>query len=185
MILGCASGAPEFTDQSANSFCASAENIASEVRCGSQGQLITLPYQSAQIPTTCTHALGSLHFPDALADGFDSIRDLRRVDGTFTLFRPHSLADLQGLAKLEVVGGTFSIDLGPLNGLASLEGVGKLREVGSLTLSRMPKLKTLAPFRCLKVIHGDLLIEDMPTLAQSEIEAFLARVRVEGKTEQK
>jgi hypothetical protein len=180
--LGCASNRVESPLADGDAMCA-ASPLTAEIPCGTAGEQITLPYQDSLLPVTCTHALGSIHVPDASsAVVFDTIRNLKRVDGAFSIFRPQKLADLQQIATLEVVGGEFGIDLGPIGGLASIDGVSKLRELGALTLRRMPALKTLAPFRCLKVIHGDVLIEDNATLAPGEVEAFLARVRIKGKT---
>jgi hypothetical protein len=179
--LGCAVSRVESPALDGGEVCASTAPVP-EIVCGTAAQLITLPYQEALLPIACTHALGSLHVPDPTSDILDRVRNLRRVDGRFSIFRPQALTDLQSVASLEVVGGEFSIDVGPIDGLGSLAGVGRLRELGALSIRRMSALTTLAPFRCLQTIHGDVVLEDNTALAQSEIEGFLSRVHVEGKT---
>jgi len=152
------------------------------VACGEPDDIVTLPYAAEQL-AGCTSFRGGVHVPDASAlDTLDPLRDIERIDGRLTFFRNHALSDLRGLERLEGIGGPFSIRVDDSAGrFTSLDGLDALREVGSLELAGNPALASLTGLASLEVVHGDVVIEDNPSLARSEIDALLARVRVEGE----
>ena len=151
------------------------------VACGEPDDIVTLPYAAEQL-AGCTSFRGGVHVPDASAlDTLDPLRDIERIDGRLTFFRNHALSDLRGLERLQIIGGLFAITVDDNGRFTSLDGLDSLREVGSLELAGNPALASLTGLASLEVVHGDVVIEDNPSLARSEIDALLARVRVEGE----
>jgi hypothetical protein len=156
-------------------------DAAATVACGEPDDIVTLPYAAEQL-AGCTSFRGGVHVPDASAlDTLDPLRDIERIDGRLTFFRNHALSDLRGLERLQIIGGLFAITVDDNGRFTSLDGLDSLREVGSLELAGNPALASLTGLASLEVVHGDVVIEDNPSLARSEIDALLARVRVEGE----
>lgn len=158
-----------------------AASDASPTVCGTPDQFVTLPYTASDLEG-CTSFLGSIHVPDASSlDVVAPLAPITHIGGRLTFFRNHVLPDLSGIANLETIGGVFSVRLDDSRGsFTSLAGASSLREVGELEIQLNPWLRTLSGLDALEVVHGDVRIEDNAMLPQSEIDAFLARVRVEG-----
>jgi hypothetical protein len=156
-----------------------------DVECGVAETTTTLPYDDGSALVGCARMLGSVHVPDAVsADVLVPLRSVRRIDGRLTLFRNHALPDLSDLARLEHVGGRFSIRLDDSDGLfTSVDGVDALREVGELELIGNPDLRTLRGLGRLEAVHGDLSIVDNPSLPPAEIDALLDRLTVGGSVQ--
>ena len=154
---------------------------AALVECGEPDEIVTLPYAADRL-AGCTAFRGGIHVPDAGdPSALDPLRDIVRIDGRLTFFRNHALADLRGLERLERVGGLFSIRIDDSDGrFTTVDGLDRLREVGALEIESNRWLTSLAGFARLEVVHGDARIADNAALPPSEVDAFLARVRVEG-----
>ena len=154
---------------------------AALVECGDTDEVVTLPYSADRL-AGCTAFRGGIHVPDPSdASVIDPLRNMVRIDGRLTFFRNHALADLRGLERLERVGGLFSIRIDDSDGrFTTVDGLDGLREVGALEIELNRWLTSLDGFARLEVVHGDVRIADNDALPPSEIDAFLARVRVEG-----
>jgi hypothetical protein len=157
--------------------CSSGGSTGPEVECGAAGVQVLLPSDQ---PIGCTRMLGSVHLPDSVSrDDLAPLREVRRIDGDFTIFRNHSLEDLEDLAALRTVGGTFSVrfDDGLLD---DLDGLVQLREVGALELQNNTGLASLRGLEQLESVTSLLAITGNTQLPQAEIDALLARVEVGG-----
>ncbi len=52
---------------------------------------------------------------------------------------------------------------------------------GTFTITRNPKVQSLAGLEGLQHVHGDVLIGDNPLLPPEDVEALLERVTVDGE----
>jgi hypothetical protein len=103
----------------------------------------------------CTHFRGSIRIGDTPLVDFESLPDLRIVDGYFILFRNNAALSVRGLESLESVGGNFGISN---NGaLVDLDALANLRTVG-----------------------GDLYIISNHTLDHDEVYALVGGISVGG-----
>lgn len=84
---------------------------------------------------------------------------------------------LAGLESLEEVG-SLLIQSTPI---VSLEGLRSLTRVGGLRLKWNERLTGLDGAPSLRVVDGDLVLEDNPALSQAAIDVFRSRVEVRGK----
>lgn len=160
--------------------CGSPASDDAQRSCGIAGEQLSLPRDADQV-VDCDWCLGAIHVPDPVrADTLDPLRDLERVDGTLTIFRNHALDGVGALARLERVGGAFSIRLDESPALVDLDGLESLREVGELELSGNGLLASLRGLRALATVRGNVTIRDNPMLPQAEVDWLLARIEVQG-----
>ena len=149
----------------------------------------------------CERFRGGFDFAYATITDASALASLRWIDGRLSFFHASDLVSLAGLEQLEHVA-ELSIsglsrveDLSPLarlrrvenrliidgNGaLESLHGLEQLQEVGDLVLFVEPELSdsvTLGSLACLRQVRGDV---DLRNVRRAEVDAFLARVEVEG-----
>lgn len=108
-------------------------------------------------------------------EGLDS---LEVVEGHFG-FLEDNLGDFAGVPELRTVNG-FRLESVP--SVEDFRGLENLREVhGTFRVAHNPQLRSLAGLEGLEHIHGDLTIRGNPLVPAEEIEALLARVKVDGE----
>ncbi len=159
----------------------SADTAVVHVTCGTADPIAGNLSWPVDVTAACTHYLGSVHLPDTSdSAAFAPLRELLRIDGSLTVFRPHTEVDLTQLERLEAVGGVFSFRIDDASHTA-LSGPPRLREVGHLTIESNGLLERLDGFApALETVHGDLRIRHNPKLSASQVETFLDRVTVGG-----
>lgn len=151
--------------------------------CGEVGEHCTISLGCGSQLPGCERWRGDIHVPDAFDEaGFEPIASLRRVDGTFSIFRPHTLTDFAVLDDLESVGGSFSIRLDSNGTLESLRGLEGLVEVGGLVIEHNTGLTDLRGLASLRVVRGDVHIRGNSALPRAEIDRLLACLTIDGTT---
>ncbi len=171
------------------------------VACGETGVSYSTPEAFPSTPN-CARLRGSLDFPRGssitslrflssleVIDGFVAFREalsinslegmegVRQIGGSLTIYRT-PLSMLVGLEGLTEVGGDLVIEEG---GLRVLQGLDSLVSIGGdLRITSTRDLFTLANLRSLRRVEGDLHIYFNPSLPESEVDAFIARIEVGG-----
>lgn len=113
---------------------------------------------------------------DAMSlEGLDS---LEVIEGSFH-FLEDNLVDYGGVPKLRSVGSFGSHGVPELVDFRGLESLTEVE--GNFSVTGNPKLQSLAGLEGLERVHGDVRISDNPLLPEEEVEAFLARVTVDGE----
>jgi hypothetical protein len=159
----------------------STDTVVVYVTCGTADPNAGNLSWSQDVTAACTRYLGSVHLPDTSdRAAFAPLRELLRIDGSLTIFRPHTEVDLTRLEQLELVEGEFSFRMDDANHTA-LSGPPRLREVGHLRIESNAHLERLDAFvPALETVHGDLRVSHNPKLSASQVAAFLDRITVGG-----
>ena len=122
---------------------------------------------------------GIANVNDYLPDPLNDVGNLAYVGNGLNLVRLYGIRDFKRLSSLKVVGGELEIRQNPL--VRTFKGLENLRYVGSLRLELMESLESFEGLERLERIAGDFKIQKTPGLDENEIQAFVKRVRVDGK----
>lgn len=150
----------------------------------------------------CTVFAGDLYvtFPVPVS-GIGNASSINAVEGTLAIVDNAELTSLDGLEGIQRVGhlmvatntvledmtGLGSIHAGTdvtvlLNpALRSLDGLGRLRSVRNLVIQDNAQLRSLDGLSALEEITGDLTLRGNSSLPSVEVQAFISRVRVDGR----
>ena len=174
------------------------------VVCGEGPSKVYRMPELVDVARGCTRFRGSIDFAYDTVEGDMSYLDsIRVVEGDVNFFQNPNLRNLRGLERLEEVEDNFSIShaaelddltalrklshvrgvlgIRSMKKLSTLNGLSGIEEVGRINILDNDALTSLEGLSSLERVRGDVWIADNPKLPQSQIDAFLARVIINGE----